>query len=64
MKKFSSWKFKRRYVVLQGNVIVMVLSLLQMNETLLEYLQEKLKEGDAVLAADKKVTEEEKKAEG
>ena len=35
-----------------------------MNQTLLEYLQEKLKEGDAVLAADKKVTAEEMRAEG
>ncbi len=36
----------------------------QMNETLIAYLQERMKDSDAVLAADKKVSEEERKAEG
>ena len=35
-----------------------------MNETLLAYLQDRMKDGNAVLAADKMVTQKEKRAEG
>ena len=35
-----------------------------MNETMLTYLQDRMKDGNAVLAADKMVTEKEKWAEG
>ena len=38
--------------------------LFQKTETLLIYLQEKVKDGDNVLAADKQVTQREKEAEG